>query len=91
MIAPKIKLFNIINYVSPGTKYYEWVQLKLTEQTKQSRSGSSYDWFDNVQKLDHRELPPYRCWYTKQKTGFFLRQSSTRNVRKKNSKMLLIG
>ena len=47
MTALNFKFFDIMNYVSPGTKYHEWVQLKLTEQTKQSRSGFSYDWFDD--------------------------------------------
>ena len=62
--TPHYKFLDVMNYVSLGTSHDKWVQTYGATQTK---SWLLYEWFDSANKLDHKGLPPYPCWYSKLK------------------------
>ena len=67
--TPHYKFLDVMNYVSPGTSYDKWVKTYGATQTK---SWLPYEWFDSADKLDHKGLPPYRCWFSKLINNFVL-------------------
>ena len=69
MKTPQFVFLDVINYLAPGITYDKWVK---TYGAKQTKSWLPYEWFDSVDKLDHKGLPPYRCWFSQLKNSFAL-------------------
>ena len=67
--TPSFKFLDVCNYLSPGITYDKWVKTYGATQTK---SWLPYEWFDSADKLDHKGLPPYWCWYSKLRNRFVL-------------------
>ena len=67
--TPSFKFLDVINYLSPGINYDKWVK---TYGAKQTKSWLPYEWFDSADKLDHKGLPPYWCWYSQLRNSFVL-------------------
>ena len=69
MNTPHFKFLDVTNYLSPDITYDKWVK---TYGAKQTKSWLPYEWFDSADKLDHKGLPPYWCWYSQLKNEFTL-------------------
>ena len=67
--TPHFKFLDITNYLSPGISYDKRVKTYGANQTK---SWLPYEWFNSVDKLDYKSLPPYWCWYSQLRNSFAL-------------------
>ena len=59
-----LKFFDISNYLAPGYNYYKFLKAYECGSTK---CFFSYEWIDDIQKLDDRELPPHQAFHSKLK------------------------
>ena len=57
-----VQLLNIMNFLGGATSLGSFLKAYKTEETK---VFFPYDWFDNPEKLNKKELPPYDSFFSK--------------------------
>ena len=57
-----VQLLDIMNFLVGATSLDSFLKAYETEETK---GFFPYEWFDNPEKLNNRELPPYDCFFSK--------------------------
>ena len=58
------RFLDITNYLAPGTNYSNFLKAFRVEESKEF---FPYDWFCDVNLLDHTSLPPVEKWFSKLK------------------------
>ena len=57
-----VQLLDIKNFLGGATSLNSFLKAFKTEETK---SFFTYEWFDNPEKLNNKELPPYESFFSK--------------------------
>ena len=57
----RLKFLDITSYLAPG---YSYDQFLKAYECSAHKSFLPYEWFDDVNKLDYPELPPYESFYS---------------------------
>ena len=57
-----VQLLDFLNFLGGATSLDSFLKAYKTEETK---SFFPYDWFDNPEKLNNKELPPYDSFFSK--------------------------
>ena len=57
-----MQLFDIMNFLGGATSLYSFLKAYKTEETK---GFCPYEWLDNPEKLNKKELPPYDSFFGK--------------------------
>ena len=57
-----VQLLDIVNFLDGATSLDSFLKAYKTEETK---SFFPYEWFDNPEKLNNKEIPPYDSFFSK--------------------------
>ena len=57
-----MQLIDIMNFLGGATSLHSFLKAYKTEETK---GFFPYEWFDNPEKLNNKELPPYDSFFSK--------------------------
>ena len=56
-----LKFLDVSHFLAPGTSYAKFLK---AYQVEESKGYLPYEWFDDISKLDHTELPPPSAFYS---------------------------
>ncbi|KAJ8300475.1 hypothetical protein KUTeg_021994 [Tegillarca granosa] len=59
--SPNLKFMDIMQFLAPGTSYSKFLKAYGVEEQK---GFFPYEWFDDISKLNHTELPPHDSFYS---------------------------
>ena len=76
--TPKFKFLDIKNYLAPGLSYDAWCRAYGCELQK---LAFPYEWFDSVEKLNHKGPVKYEDFYSSLKGGKTISEEEYQNFR----------